>query len=136
MGKETNKTNKERKPLFSITAKDCRWDYYRASGPGGQKKNKTSSAVRCTHEISGAVGKAEEHRSQSQNKKLAFRRMADSDKFRKWVKVEMSRRMGKEAEIKNLLEKEMRPINLKLETKGDDKKWTEWIDWQKSAELE
>ena len=32
----------ERKPLFSVTAKDCNWDYYRGSGSGGQKKNKTS----------------------------------------------------------------------------------------------
>ena len=59
---------KERKLLFSVTAKDCDWDYYRGSGAGGQKRNKTSNAVRCTHKDSKAVGKAEDTRSQLQNK--------------------------------------------------------------------
>ena len=69
----------EKKLLFSVTAKDCRWDYYRGSGKGGQKRNKTSSAVRCTHTASGAVGKAEDTDSQVKNKKLAFTRMAKSN---------------------------------------------------------
>lgn len=37
------------------------------------KKNKTSSAVRITHEPSGAVGQCEEQRSQHQNKKLPLK---------------------------------------------------------------
>jgi len=31
---------KERKLLFSVTAKDCRWDYFKGTGAGGQKKLK------------------------------------------------------------------------------------------------
>ena len=46
--------------LFSVTAGDCKWDYYRGTGSGGQKKNKTSNCVRCTHTASGAVGKSED----------------------------------------------------------------------------
>ena len=49
--------------LFSVTAKDCRWDYFRGSGKGGQKSNMTSSRVRCTHKESGAVGQSDETRS-------------------------------------------------------------------------
>lgn len=50
-----------REPIVTVTAADCRWDYYRGSGAGGQHRNKTSSAVRCTHEPSGAVGQSEGH---------------------------------------------------------------------------
>lgn len=45
---------KERKPILSVTKKDCRWDYYVGSGKGGQKRNRTSNCVRCTHIDSGA----------------------------------------------------------------------------------
>ena len=47
-----------REKLFTLTAKNFRWDYFRGSGKGGQKRNKTSSGVRCTHEESGAVGQS------------------------------------------------------------------------------
>jgi len=42
----------------------CEVDLYRASGPGGQKRNKTSSAVRLRHLPSGLRVIAEESRSQ------------------------------------------------------------------------
>ena len=32
---------------------ECRWDQFRGSGPGGQKRNKTSNAVRLTHQPTG-----------------------------------------------------------------------------------
>ncbi|MFQ5429588.1 MAG: peptide chain release factor family protein [Phycisphaerae bacterium] len=53
----------------------CRVDAYRASGPGGQKRNKTSSAVRLRHEPSGLIVIAEESRSQHENKRRALRRL-------------------------------------------------------------
>ena len=53
----------------------CRVDTYRASGPGGQKRNKTSSAVRLTHVASGVSVIAEESRSQHENKARALRRL-------------------------------------------------------------
>src|SRR5215468_12717761 len=53
----------------------CEVDTYRASGPGGQKRNKTSSAVRLRHAPSGLVVIAEESRSQHENKARALRRL-------------------------------------------------------------
>jgi hypothetical protein len=53
----------------------CDVDTYRASGPGGQKRNKTSSAVRLRHEPSGLIVIAEESRSQHENKSKALRRL-------------------------------------------------------------
>jgi hypothetical protein len=53
----------------------CEVDTYRASGPGGQKRNKTSSAVRLRHPPSGLLVIAEESRSQHDNKVRALRRL-------------------------------------------------------------
>lgn len=53
----------------------CEVDLYRASGPGGQKRNKTSSAVRLRHLPSGLRVIAEESRSQHENKAKALKRM-------------------------------------------------------------
>ncbi len=55
--------------------KQCEVDTYRASGPGGQKRNKTSSAVRLRHVPSGLIVIAEESRSQHDNKAKALRRL-------------------------------------------------------------
>ncbi|MFO0811976.1 MAG: peptide chain release factor-like protein [Gemmatales bacterium] len=53
----------------------CEVDTYRASGPGGQKRNKTSSAVRLRHLPSGLSVIAEESRSQHENKAKALKRI-------------------------------------------------------------
>src|SRR6516162_9727793 len=53
----------------------CAVDTYRASGPGGQKRNKTSSAVRIRHLPSGLIVIAEESRSQHENRARALRRL-------------------------------------------------------------
>ena len=53
----------------------CAVDTYRASGPGGQKRNKTSSAVRVRHPPSGLLVIAEESRSQHENRARALRRL-------------------------------------------------------------
>src|SRR6476646_6588217 len=53
----------------------CAVDTYRASGPGGQKRNKTSSAVRLRHLPSGLIVIAEESRSQHENRARALRRL-------------------------------------------------------------
>ena len=53
----------------------CEVDTYRASGPGGQKRNKTSSAVRLRHTPTGLLVIAEESRSQHENKAKALRRL-------------------------------------------------------------
>ena len=53
----------------------CEVDTYRASGPGGQKRNKTSSAVRLRHQPTGLIVIAEESRSQHENKAKALKRL-------------------------------------------------------------
>jgi len=53
----------------------CEIDLYRASGPGGQKRNKTSSAVRLRHRPTGLIVIAEDSRSQHENRERALRRL-------------------------------------------------------------
>jgi protein subunit release factor B len=53
----------------------CDVETYRASGPGGQHRNKTESAVRMTHRPTGIVRIATEHRSQLRNRELALERI-------------------------------------------------------------
>ncbi len=53
----------------------CAVDTYRASGPGGQKRNKTSSAVRIRHLPTALLVIAEESRSQHENKAKALLRL-------------------------------------------------------------
>jgi hypothetical protein len=65
----------ERFPSDEVLLAQCDVDTYRASGPGGQKRNKTESAVRLRHQPSGIIVIAEESRSQPENKARALRRL-------------------------------------------------------------
>ena len=57
---------------------ECAVHTYRARGPGGQHRNKTSSAVRLHHSPSQLIVTATESRSQHENKARALRRLREA----------------------------------------------------------
>lgn len=112
----------DKKPLFTITAKDCEWSYTRGSGNGGQKKNKTSSAVHCMHRPSGAHGYSEASRSQADNKQEAFQKMYQSPEFQLWLNLEFMKRSGEMAEIERKVQQELAKVKTEIKIDGV---WTE-----------
>lgn len=88
----------------------CEVDTYRASGPGGQKRNKTSSAVRLRHTPSGILVIAEESRSQHQNKAKALRRLRE----RFWMQLRETQP-----------EESVSSVNLHI-GKKDERYWPTW----------
>jgi protein subunit release factor A len=113
---------KERQLLFSVTKDDCDWSYTRGTGNGGQKKNKTNSAVHCKHRASGAKGYSESSRSQLDNRRDAFVKMCNTEEFKKWHRLETLRRTGMMDQIDRKVAEELTKIKLEIRIDG---KWTE-----------
>lgn len=60
-----------------VRKKDLQIEYYRGSGKGGQHRNKRDTACRITHNPTGLSATAEDSKSQSQNKRNAFKKLAE-----------------------------------------------------------
>ena len=112
--------SEKRQLLFSVTKDDCDWQTFRAGGPGGQNQNKVSSGVRCIHRKSGAVGESRETRSQLENKRRAFGRMARTKEFQIWHRLEVAKYTGEHARMLQEVERKVDELMdlkfLKIET--------------------
>ncbi len=74
---ETIEKVKARMALASVFEDDLLESFVLGSGPGGQKVNKTASAVRLYHAPSGITVKVSESRSREANRWLARRELAE-----------------------------------------------------------
>jgi hypothetical protein len=61
--------------------RQCLEENYKASGPGGQHRNKVATAVRLHHEPSGVTAHGEETRSQAENRRHALSRLRERIAF-------------------------------------------------------
>lgn len=81
---------------FELNLDDVRIDVFRSSGAGGQKVNKTSSAIRVTHIPTNTVVECQDERSQYKNKARALSilasRLAEAEREKRDAAVGAERR--------------------------------------------
>ncbi len=100
--------------MVEIREEDIRIEYYRASGPGGQHRNTTDSAVRIRHLPTGIVAQACESRSQSRNRERAMERLAAAlEKRERVVKKRIATRVPRGAREKRLGDKKIASLRKK-----------------------
>ncbi len=100
---------------FSVRIGDLREEFYRGTGNGGQKKQKTSSGVRLTHDPSGVTVEDESTRSQHKNRVAALHKLGNHPKFKAWCSAESRARAEGFASLERKVDDLMKESNLKIE---------------------
>jgi len=91
-----------------IDSKDLRIDYFRGSGPGGQRRNTSETGVRVTHMPSGLVATATESRSRQMNLQRALARLEEKVDARKRTRRPRTATRPSKASVKRRLEGKQR----------------------------
>ena len=86
--------------------RDSDMEFFIATGPGGQNRNKVETGVRLTHRPTGTMVTATERRSQHANREAAFARMAERlEEMQREVKPRAPSRLTRTDRERRLAEK-------------------------------
>lgn len=120
----------ERELILSLRKNDFIVTPFKSSGPGGQHRNKTATAIRIVHPASGARAEATEHKSQAQNKRAAWERLQETSLFRLWLRKSIAeasltadQRKAREKAIAQAAERQMTPDKIITEVQDETGKW-------------
>lgn len=116
-------------PRPSVPEEETFKRYLKGSGPGGQKINKTSSAVQLTHLPTGIVVKSQATRSRTQNESIARRILAEKvEVLEKGPESRVERKRQKASAKKRSAEKKSRRKYRALAGEKDEKEGEDGVE--------
>ena len=106
---------------IEIKESDLKIEFYRGSGPGGQHRNVTDSAVRIRHLPTGIVAQASENRSQARNREMAMKRLEEALARReRRIKKRVPTKVPSGEKNKRFIEKKQRSRTKQLRSPRDE----------------
>jgi peptide chain release factor len=106
---------------IEIKESDLKIEFYRGSGPGGQHRNVTDSAVRIRHLPTGIVAQASENRSQARNREMAMKRLEEALARReRRIKKRVPTKVPSGEKNKRFIEKKQRSRTKQLRSSRDE----------------
>lgn len=96
-----------------MTKDDFEMTTFSVGGHGGGGKDTSNSGVRLTHKASGASAEGREARTNTLNRRSAFKKLVENQRFKNWLKMETAKQLGRpqletKEEIAARVEKEIK----------------------------